>query len=258
MTGNKEIRIVIQQRDAQLLRELCDMRIMDREQAKAVAGFHSTTRANARLLKLHQAGLLRRFFQGTVAGGKKAFYTLSQKGARQIGMPYRAFRHENDELIVTNFFVAHQSAINDIYCLVKFGDQALEHKFSRWVRFPEPLGRGIPLTPDGYFEVGTPEGVISSFLEVDLGTEGLAVWKKKIANYLQYATSGLFQEQFGQKQFRVLVIANSEHRLEAIRKVVRGITQKIFWFATLTAIRENGFWNAVWTRPADDTQRTFF
>ena len=36
--------------------ELAVMRVIDREQAKVVAGFGSTTRANARLLKLTRAG----------------------------------------------------------------------------------------------------------------------------------------------------------------------------------------------------------
>jgi Replication-relaxation len=259
MAGNRRLRIVVQPRDELLLRELSGMRIIDCEQAKVVAGFRSTTRANARLLKLYQAGLLRRFFQGTTAGGRKALYTLSLKGAHLVGVPHQGFRHENDELIVTNFFVAHQSAINEVYCLVKYSRIEFEGShFVRWLSLREPLAEGIPLTPDGYFEIGTAQGTVSAFLEVDLGTEGSAVWKKKVTSYLRYATSGVFEEQFGQKQFRVLVIANSDHRLQAIRTVVRSMTEKIFWFSTLKAIQQNGFWGSVWTRPVEDTLRSFF
>ena len=78
MNGNKHHGMVIQDRDRHFLRELAVMRVIDREQAKVVAGFGSTTRANARLLALTRAGLLRRFFQGTVAGGAKALYTMPQ------------------------------------------------------------------------------------------------------------------------------------------------------------------------------------
>ena len=56
MTGNKGI--VLQARDHRLLAELGVLRILDRETAKIVAGFQSTTRANARLLSLTRAGLL--------------------------------------------------------------------------------------------------------------------------------------------------------------------------------------------------------
>jgi hypothetical protein len=46
-----------------------------------VAGFGSVTRANTRLLALARAGLLRRYFIGTLNGGKKSLYELSKKGA---------------------------------------------------------------------------------------------------------------------------------------------------------------------------------
>ena len=47
MTGNRPM--IVQTRDLHLLRELSVMRVIDREQAKVVAGFTSTTRANTRL-----------------------------------------------------------------------------------------------------------------------------------------------------------------------------------------------------------------
>src|ERR1700722_11132497 len=82
MAGNNRRGIVIQERDRQLLRELAVMRVIDREQAKGVAGFGSTHRANTRLLHLTKAGLLRRFFLGTKGGGQKALYALSRNGAK--------------------------------------------------------------------------------------------------------------------------------------------------------------------------------
>jgi hypothetical protein len=258
MAGNEHRRMVIQPRDEHLLREIALMRIVDREQAKTVAGFHSTTRANARLLVLVNAGLLRRFFQGTTAGGKKALYTLSPKGSQFVGVPYRAFRHGNDELLVTNFFVAHQLAVNEVYCLARYGLAAPEGlKCTRWLAFSEKIAQGISLIPDGYFEIAAAQGLISAFLEVDLGNEGLAVWKEKTRNYLQYAATGIFREQFGQKQFRALVVANNESRVQAIRKVVSSLTEKVFWFSTLEALRREGLWGPVWLRPSEETLRSF-
>src|SRR5215813_7584618 len=120
MAGNNQVRIVLQPRDERLLRELVVMRVVDREHAKVVAGFQSTTRANARLLALTNAGLLKRFFQGTTAGGKKALYSLSAKGSQLVGTANRGVRYEKDELLVANFFVAHQMAVNEIYCAAKY------------------------------------------------------------------------------------------------------------------------------------------
>jgi hypothetical protein len=81
MAGNRrKTGLVLQDRDRRLFSELTTMRIIDRELTKVAAGFRSTTRANARLLKLTRAGLLNRFFVGSIAAGRKAIYTLSKRG----------------------------------------------------------------------------------------------------------------------------------------------------------------------------------
>src|SRR5690348_6746385 len=158
MNGNNP-RIVIQARDKRILSHLPTMRIIDREQAKVIAGFGSTTRANARLLALHREGLLRRCFQGTTAGGKKALYTLSPKGARFIGTTYRGFRHGNDELLATNFFVTHQLAVNQVYCAVGCRPIPVPGaKCIRWIAFTNPIAPA--LLPDGYFEILTTDNAI--------------------------------------------------------------------------------------------------
>ena len=115
MTGNNGRGIVLQARDRQLLQELAVMRVVDREQAKIVAGFGSTTRANVRLLALTRAGLLRRFFLGAGAG-RKALYAMSAKGAQLVGVPMRGPRRQSDEVLVADFFVQHQLTVNEIYC----------------------------------------------------------------------------------------------------------------------------------------------
>src|SRR5713226_2129503 len=106
--GNEHQRVVLQSRDLHLLKELALMRIIDREQAKTIAGFGSTTRANARLLALTRAGFLRRFFIGTNAGGTKALYAISRQGADLAGIPYRGPRRPNHEILAADSFVQHQ------------------------------------------------------------------------------------------------------------------------------------------------------
>lgn len=246
----------MQERDRHLLRELALMRVVDREQAKIVAGFGSTTRANVRLLALTRAGLLRRFFLGTTAGGKKALYSLSAKGASLVDVPERGLRRRSDESFVGNYFVDHQLAINRLYCAVRYAEIPLsEVIFKRWLGFYAPITEGLRLIPDGYVELQTPTELFAAFLEVDLGNESLAVWKGKTQNYLQYALSGKYAAQFGQSRFRTLVIVNSERRLQSIRKTVAGITEKIFWFATLGAIEREGLFGSIWLRPKGDERQ---
>jgi Replication-relaxation len=256
MRGNDRHGIVIQERDRRLLEELAVMRVVDREQARIVGGFRSTTRVNTRLLALNRAGLLRRFFLGATAGGRKALYALSIQGAAVIGLPVRGPRRRNNEVLVADFFISHQLAVNQIYCALKYGTVPVPGiSFGRWIPFSEPFARDLRLIPDGYFELKTPSGVMAAFLEVDLGHERLAVWKEKIRKYLQLAISSDCERRFGQSQFRVLVIANSERRLLSIRKVVRASTQKIFWFTTMESPL-GGFFAPVWLRPEGDERQT--
>jgi hypothetical protein len=249
MTGNSGHGVVIQERDRHFLRELAVMRVADREQVKMVAGFSSTTRVNARLLSMVRAGLLRRFFLGTSAGGKKALYALSAKGAQLVGVPMRGPQRRNNETLAADFFIQHQLTVNEMYCAMKYGTLPPEVSFRQWMSFFAPIVPGIRLIPDGYTELQTSSGIVAAFLEVDLGHERGPVWKEKIENYLRFATTAAPEGTAFHRPFRVLVIASSERRLFSIRKVVVSKTEKIFWFASLEAIRCNGLFSSVWSRP---------
>jgi hypothetical protein len=255
MTGNDKKRgLVVQPRDRKLLEALAVMRVVDREQAKIVAGFGSTTRVNTRLLALTRAGLLRRFFLGS----RKSIYALSEKGAQLALVPMRGPRRRQDETLVADFFIEHQLAVNGIYCALKYGAiHVAGVTFRRWLPFYEPISPAVRLIPDGYVELATPGETLAAFLEVDLGHERGAVWTEKVRNYLQLALSGDFERRFGGQRFRVLVLANSARRLHSLRKRVAAITQKIFWFATLEAIRGEGFFAADWYRPTGDAPKQF-
>lgn len=256
MSGNNR-GIIIQDRDRHLLKEVGVMRVIDREQTKCVARFGSTTRANSRLLLLAHGGFLRRFFLGTVGGARKAIYALSPKGAALVGVPYRGPRRATDQTLAGDFFTAHQLRINEVYCTLKYHPiPVVDAHFVRWLSFYEPLHSGIPLIPDGYAEVATPAKNLAMFLEVDLGNESRTVWLRKVQSYVRYAVSGNFSEQFHQPQFRTLVIANSERRMASLRTATLTATDKIFWFTTLDAIDQDGFWSPIWRRAADEAPQS--
>ena len=249
MTGTNHI--IVQQRDRDFLNELSTMRVIDHEQAKVVAGFGSTSRANKRLLKLTRAGLLRRFFLGS-GGGRKALYSLSLKGARIARVPLRGLRRPHGAVLVADYFVEHQLAVNAVYCAVKFGKIPVSGvAFHRWIAFHEAITPEIRLIPDGYVEVASPLGLATGFLEVDLGVERLAIWREKTRKYLQLAISGAYRRKFGHDRFRVLVIANSARRMESLRKTVSLMTEKVFRFTTLEEARA-GFFLPIWKRPVGD------
>jgi len=226
------------------------MRVVDHAQAKIVAGFGSMDRANKRLLKLTRAGLLRRFFLGS-GGGRKALYSLSEKGARCVGVPLRGLRRPQGAILVADYFVDHQLAVNALYCFLKFGTLAHGIAFRRWIAFAEPITPDLPLIPDGYVELEASAGVVAAFVEVDLGHESRRVWREKARKYLQLAISGTYRRTFGAERFRVLVVANSPRRMESLRKAVSEETQKIFRFATLDAAHSD-FFGPVWKKPIGD------
>jgi Replication-relaxation len=249
MAGSNERGFVLQDRDRDLLRELATMRVLDREQAKIVAGFHSTTRANYRLLSLTRAGLLRRFFLGTKGAGMKALYALSPEGARLVGVPLRGPKRGKDETLTADFFVEHQLTINEVYCALKYGKLPAGVSFRRWLTFFAPIVHGLRLIPDGYAELGTSAGITALFLEVDLGHEHGPVWRRKVEHYLQFALMQTPEAAAFHRPFRVLVVAPGERRVESLRKAVGRLTEKIFWFRTLESIRGEGFFAPVWRRP---------
>ncbi len=251
MDGNRRIGMVLQERDRRLLEELAVMRVVDRDQAKAAAGFGSITRVNTRLLALTRAGLLRRFFLGTSGARQKALYTLSGAGAQLIGAAHRGLQRRKDESSMGGAFVQHQLALNDVYCALKFQPIPVPRvSFVRWLTCDVPL---VPsLLPDGYVELRTPEDVLAAFIEVDLGTERTAIWTEKVRKYLELARSGDYERRFGQSRFRVLVLANSVRRMQSIRTAVAALTDIIFWFSTLDLVRAGGFFQSVWLRPKGD------
>ena len=248
MHGIKTGIVLLQPRDRRLLSELQVMRVVDRELAKIVCGFRSTTRANTRLLALTEAGYLKRSFIGTIAGGRKSVYRLSRKGLASSQSQGSTGKNSYSEL-----FLEHQLQINQVYVSVKYRPIPIEScQFHRWIAFNRVLSKASPIIPDGYFELTHNSQIKSLFLEVDLGTEALRVWQKKIESYLRLATSGEFKSLFGGERFKVAIVANSGRRVDSIRKVAAQSTDKIFRFTSLENTKTAGFWSPIWNKPTGE------
>ena len=257
MSGNSKRVVVLQPRDRKLFSELANMRVVDREQASAVAPFTSTSRANARLLALTEAGYLRRTFVGTIYGGRKAVYLLSKKGIATPETSAGEVSRSAGKSSYRELFLEHQIRVNDIYIWVKHTAIPQENcRFHRWISFTGILTKAHLLIPDGYFEIAQDSAVKSWFLEVDQGTEALRIWQKKIDAYLRFAVSGEFGKLFGQSQFKVLVIAPSDRRGESIRQIAAKSTDKIFRFASFQTINREGFWSSIWQKPREDQRES--
>ena len=252
MSGNSAVRVVLTERDLRLLGELTSCRVVDRDQAMKLVGFPSVNRINDRLLRLVGAGVLKRFFFGTAAGGTRGLYSLSKRGAAMVGYSGPLIQRPSDALLVADQFIHHQLAVNSVFLQAKVGNLPENAKLIRWTSFAKPISSNIALRPDGYFEFSTPQGVQACFCEVDLGTESGSVWNRKIELYLELALSGAFSDLFKQTRFRVLVVVNSERRMKSIRASVLKHTNKIFRFSTLDDINAKGLWSAIWLKVEGD------
>lgn len=246
MAGSRRGRIILQPRDRHLLRELEVLRLVDREQAKLFASFTSTSRVNARLKALTEAGYLSRSFVGTLAGSRKAIYRLP--GRRTTAPRGRARAEEA---------VAHQLRLNEVYYhLTRTTPEGrADVSCLAWQRLEKPICSTIPLIPDGYVELSSPAGVLAAFIEVDLGSEALRIWDGKIEHYIQLALSGEFERIFGHRQFRVLVVTTGQRRLTHIRQRIAERTRSVFWLTTFADLEAQGTWSTIWQRPDDSPPR---
>jgi hypothetical protein len=223
---------VVQERDRGLLEALDHLVVVDREQAKVLGPFTSTSRANARLLALTRAGLLRRAFLPAGAIGRKAIYSLPQTGGRRL----------------IEGRIAHQLALNRVYLWLAGQPPALG-QLTLWRACTKPIG-GLRLIPDAYTELGGPTGErLLAFVEADCGTEALSVWKRKAEQYVALASSGRFEAEFGQARFRVLVVAPSVRRARTISSAIAEITTKLFWISSFESINCVDVSAPVWLRP---------
>lgn len=247
MVGNRRTSIMLQDRDLRLMEAMQSMRVVNREQARVIAGFNSRTRANERLLALTKAGYLRRAF----VGRREAVYWLAGKPLQE------ETKRGGVAAQPTSLFLNHQLEINRVHLLLEYSSiPLLGWWFIKWQSFSKPISATIPLIPDGYFELGSAGGFRSVFVEVDLGTEAVPVIAKKASLYLQLAASGEFSQLFGRSQFRVLLVTTSERRLQNIRAGIAKITDKIFWLGTLDLICREKFWTPCWQRPTGNELQT--
>jgi hypothetical protein len=223
----------MQPRDRRLLSALEVLRIIDRSHAERLGPFDSLQRANARLLQLTRAGIVRRDSWGTINGGRKNIYRL----------PGRRFKR--------GMSVEHELMIAD--CYVGFSVAAPGPvSMRRWTRPDQPLA-GV-VVPDGFAHLDINGRVLPLLIEVDRGTETLGIIRRKVESYLALALSGDTERLLGARQFRVAVVTTSNRRLESLAGAIAARTDKIFWLTTHDALRRSGPWAPIWRRAAPGDQ----
>lgn len=235
-TRNTRYKVILQMRDRRILSLLESLRAATKQQIAAVCGFDSDTRANARLSQLIRAKYLARDFIGTIRGGRLAVYFLPGRRpkARRGPAGFEAA-------------VMHELEIGEVYLALKRAAENQGWRFS-WNRPAAPLGQSAAI-PDALIQLEALGERKTFLLEHDRATEGMRIWKEKVAKYLDLARSQGLLQLLGSERFAVLVVVPSEKRLAQIRAAIAVQTGKIFWISTVQAINRDGFLAPVWLRP---------
>lgn len=235
--------IILQPRDRMLLERIAFLRLLTRDQIQLLAGFHSVSRVNVRLGKLRRAGLILRYYMASSSGSRRSVYALTRSGALEIHSSPTLTKWRPDSALLGNSFATHQLALNDLYIA------AVNSANIVWGAFQLPPIQSIPIIPDGCIQ--TEHQML--FVEMDLGTESLNIWSRKVDLYLKLAVTGAHRQIAPYPHFGVLVVAIHEDRLKSIRRQVAKQTQKLFWFQTLSIIQRQGFWATSWLRTTGET-----
>jgi hypothetical protein len=219
--------MVLTQRDCEIIRAVHENRFLRRDQIERLF-FTTTAAANARLLALYQHRFLDRLYLPVELGSSQAVYALDREGAaliareEQMHLSQVTWRRKHNR--VEFFFLEHTVLTAEIHVALQVAlrgrsDVSLlewrRDAFLTRERFYDPAEdeRKLIVAPDAFFGLATPEGSAYFFVEVDLGTETLDRFRRKIVAYQEYWRSGRYRERYGHANFRVLTIGEGPQRL---------------------------------------------
>ena len=251
--------LLLSERDRRIVSFVHRFRLLSRDQLMALAPFGSLTRANTRLPALVRARLLSRkslpVYPGK--GSAQALYFLGSASRTVLEVDAPAIARHIRQVsrwempYVEHVIKANQVVVDFLTATKRTPDVAL------FAFRTEPELRQVfvnrPLVPDGWLAWVQHGKRFNCFVEVDLHHEGLVQWRKKVLDCLAYAESGLHEEVFGFRSFRVLVLAKSRGRLENIRRVAQQ-AGRLFLFAEIEEVTSQNLLGPAWLAAWDNRQ----
>lgn len=244
--------MVLTDRDKRLVAEICSYHVLTRLQLQALGHFGSKTRANAILARLTRFGYLSKRYQPAVAGAQRALYYPGPSAhllVDDLAEPLAAQRRRTQTL--SDLFLAHQLLVSDVR--IRFAQEP-GCRVDRWLTDADFRSLSLGMIPDGHIEYTHSGRRFAAFLELDRGTETLPRWRVKVQSYLRLASSDRYRSVFGRPFFRVLVDTPSPIRLQHLRRVTAGLTNRVFWFVEHPTLMHDGPFAEIWLRPVE-TQR---
>lgn len=228
--------------------------------------FTGKTQAEQRLKLLYQHGYLARLNKEQRRRLPEMVYWLDKKGAELVasltGTPISEFTYRKEprwfqiehDLTVTDFrlnlFEACRSNTN-----ISLENWIPESEF--WA-YPDKVTYSYQdkkmnrhIRPDGFFMLTTGENRIRYLLEIDRSTEDNPRFQReKILPGLAYLKSQAYEERFGHKSGRWLVITTGERRLKnMLSQAKRAKTGGLFYFTTFSKLSPESILDSpIWHR----------
>jgi len=270
-------------RDAAIVDAVHQYRMLEQRQVEQMffaptpSQYTNTNRSRERLRLLYQHGYLERILRPIhpSEGSKGPVYRLGAKGAKflaeRAGVSLSKLRYwgRGDDqdarpTRVQPMFLEHGLALADMRIAIErsakrhgcsldvwLDDVELRHP-NYWDAvniFTASQGKAerIPITPDSYFVLVTPQGRGCFFVEVDRSTETIEkTWRRKILGYKEYVLSGAFHKRYGvpwpHTPLRILTttltLARAENLKAAAERYGTPEAAQLFLFGPMSRIAE--------------------
>ncbi|MCD4653579.1 replication-relaxation family protein [bacterium] len=250
-------RMKITERDVQIVNTISDFRFATVKQVALMIHAHAQT-TRIRMYLLWQNKFLDRLdlpvFVGN--GSPPAVYVVGSQGKRllteQLGIdPSTIVKVDSKRNYF--FLLNHTLRRNDfravLYAACRERDD-LEFLF--WKQDKEvgnsvtiEDGRSghvrVPLVPDGFVGINTPQGRMQAFVEIDRGTIGHKKFLLKQRGYFKWWQEGRYIEKYGERNFRILIVTTNPRRMANLIKTTMRVKETnqgsgFFWFTTFDHI----------------------
>ena len=196
----------------------------------------------------------------SLAYGSAPFvYSLSPEGAKLlVGLELvsREAVRELPQYGPKNWlFLAHELGVRDVRVWLERCRRAHGHEgVTLWRHGTAAIvGR---TRPDAFLTYGLGSRKLAALVEVDRGTErGEKWWADKLARFGEIMTGGAFHELTGLRQGRVVVIAPTPERRDAICGMLKSlmertvVLERAFWIAHKSVLEGSDLSAPVWARP---------
>jgi hypothetical protein len=247
-----------------LLQALYDERALTRSQIVALGFFGSNQRANARLKRLLDHGLVRRLSIGRGVGcesiygiGPRATALLAAGGIDLAEVRNISRRRSGPT------FLEHGLACVDFRIALELDLRAAGGELTLWL--PESRcahvysvlstkGQWVrrAVKPDAFARIALGETTHDLFVEIDRGNVAPAKFAAKAAAYVRYAVEA-FRSVYKTESFTVATVTTDEARLRRLASACADAQPQRFIFTTFDLIRVQGCLGPVWVTAAEST-----